>query len=57
MRRTRAPGRPDALRSLLREERYLEVLEQSECLVREQNAVSDGRTVLEFEYLIVLAGA
>ena len=46
-----------ALRSLLPEERYREVLEQSECLMREQNAVSDGRTVLEFGYLMVLARA
>jgi len=46
-----------ALRSLLPEERYREVLKRSECLIRQLNAVSDGRTVLEFEYLMVLARA
>ena len=46
-----------ALRSLLPEARYREVQERSERLMREQNGASDGRTVLEFEYLIVLARA
>src|SRR5262249_2929061 len=46
-----------ALRSLLPEARHREVQEHSERLIREQNVASDGRTVLEFEYLMVLARA
>ncbi|HKA50642.1 MAG TPA: class I SAM-dependent methyltransferase [Candidatus Dormibacteraeota bacterium] len=53
----RTNGGQLALRSLLPEERYREVVGQSERLVRQLNASRDGRTVLEFEYLIVLARA
>ncbi len=45
-----------ALRSMLPAERYREMLGRSERLVHEQNVASDGRAVLEFGYLIVLAG-
>jgi len=44
-----------ALKSMLPADRYQEVAEQGKRLMREENAATDGRLVLESDYLQVVA--
>ncbi len=46
-----------ALRSLLPADRYSEIVDRGRRLVHDQNVASDGRAVLEFGYVIVVARA